>query len=53
MVLNVRRDHNAYYGREEGERGMEVEEEGGTFRLHCHHRNDSCIEMGSDVSHFH
>ena len=21
--------------------------------LHCHHRNDSCIKMGSDDSHFH
>ena len=20
--------------------------------LHCHHQNDSCIEMGSDESHF-
>ena len=20
--------------------------------LHCHHRNDSCTEMGSDESHF-
>ena len=20
--------------------------------LHCHHHNDSCIKMGSDVSHF-
>ena len=20
--------------------------------LHCHHQNDSCITMGSDVSHF-
>ena len=20
--------------------------------LHCYHQNDSCIEMGSDVSHF-
>ena len=20
--------------------------------LHCHHQNDSCIEMGSDKSHF-
>ena len=20
--------------------------------LHCHHQNDSCIQMGSDVSHF-
>ena len=20
--------------------------------LHCHHRNDSCIKMGSDGSHF-
>ena len=20
--------------------------------IHCHHQNDSCIKMGSDVSHF-
>ena len=20
--------------------------------LHCHHQNDSCVKMGSDVSHF-
>ena len=20
--------------------------------LHCHHQNDSCIEMGSDENHF-
>ena len=20
--------------------------------LHCHHKNDSCIKMGSDESHF-
>ena len=20
--------------------------------LHCHHQNDSCIQMGSDASHF-
>ena len=33
---------------------MEVGEEGDYIylSLHCHHQNDSCIEMGSDESHF-
>ena len=37
-----------------GGRGSEV---GGKreiiyLSIHCHHRNDSCIKMGSDESHF-
>ena len=41
-----------------GEGGVEVGEVGGGgggiiyLSLHCHHQNDSCIEMGSDESHF-
>ena len=32
---------------------MEVgEEREYTLSLHCHHQNDSCIQMGSDESHF-
>ena len=33
---------------------MEVGEEGDYIylSLYCHHRNDSCIKMGSDESHF-
>jgi len=34
---------------------MEVGDEGDYkiyLSLHCHHQNDSCIKMGSDVSHF-
>ena len=39
---------------------MEVGEGGGKeiiylslyLSLHCHHQNDSCIQMGSDESHF-
>ena len=33
---------------------MEVGEEGDYIYLsiRCHHRNDSCIRMGSDESHF-
>ena len=27
-------------------------EEGDYISPHCHHQNDSCIKMGSDVSHF-
>ena len=53
MVLNVHRNHMAYYGWGEGG-GLEV---GGKreiiyLSLHCHHQNDSCIKMGSDESHF-
>ena len=46
-------------GKREGERMGEGE---GVWRwgrreiiylsLHCHHHNDSCIQMGSDASHF-
>ena len=33
---------------------MEMGEEGDIIylSLHCHHQNDSCIKMGSDVSRF-
>ena len=32
---------------------MEVRERESIYlSLHCHHRNDSCIKMGSDESHF-
>ena len=42
---------------EEGEEGMEVREEGEEgyyvyLSLHCQKQNDSCIQMGSDESHF-
>ena len=34
--------------------GTEVEGEGDLLYqwLHCHHKHDSCIKMGSDESHF-
>ena len=56
MVLNVHRNHKAYYGRGEGggDRGVG----GGGEReiiyllLHCHRQNDFCIKLGSDESHF-
>ena len=53
MVLNVHRNHKAYYGRGEGGRGKEVGE--GEFMylsLHCHHQNNFCINVGSNDSHF-
>ena len=54
MVLNLHRNHKAYYRRvEEVEGGMEVGEEGDyILSLHCHHQSDSCIKMGSDERHF-
>ena len=55
MVLNVHRNHKSYPGRVEGgEGGMEVGGEGDYLylSLHCHHRNDFCIKVGSDESHF-
>ena len=55
MVLNVHRNHMAYYGwGDEGEGDMEVggEREITYLSLHYHHQNDSCIKMGSDESHF-
>ena len=54
MVLNVHRNHKAYYG--QGERGKGVwrwgEREIIYLSLHCHHQTESCIKMGSDESHF-
>ena len=53
MVLNVHRNHKAYWGRGDGwQGGMEAGEEGDYISvakeggyiylsLHCHHRNDS------------
>ena len=56
MVLNVHRNHKAYLGRGEGGGGEGVwrwgEREIIYLSLHCHHQNDSCIQMGSDESHF-
>ena len=56
MVLNVHRNHKAYWGREEGGKGgMEaVGEERGDYlsaTRQCRHQNDSCLKMGSDESH--
>ena len=54
MVLNVHRNNKACWGR--GERGGGVNEGGGgggvCLLLHCHHKNDSCIKMGSNERHF-
>ena len=54
IVLNVHRNHKAYYGREEGRKGVWRwgKREIIYLSLHCHHQNDSCIKMGSDESHF-
>ena len=54
MVLNVHRNHKAYYRRGEGGKGgMEVGERDIIYlSLHCHHHNDSCIKMDSDENHF-
>ena len=55
MVLNVHRNHKAYWGRGQG-RGQGYggggEREITYLSPHCHHQNDSCIKMGSDESHF-
>ena len=45
MVLNVHRNHEAYWGREGGGEYIIY------LLLHCHHQNDSCIKTGSDESH--
>ena len=56
MVLNVRRNHKAYYRWGEGGGGGVIwrwgKRENKYFSLHCHHQNDSCIKVGSDVSRF-
>ena len=55
VVLNVNRNHKAYWGR--GEEGGEGVRRWGKREiiylslLHCHNQNDSCIKMGSDESH--
>ena len=49
MVMYIHRNHKYYYEWVNGGRGR-----GRSYlSLHCHHQNDSCIKMGSDVSHFH
>ena len=54
MVLNVHRNHKAYYNIKDGRRGYG----GGGKReiiylsLHSHHQNDYCTKMGKDESHF-
>ena len=61
MVLNVHRNHKAYWV--QGEEKRKKKRGGGYvwrwgerdiiyLSLHCHHQNDSCIKMGSDESHF-
>ena len=62
MVLNIHRNHKAYWGRVEGGgKGFGCGGGGGGaggkreiiyLSLHCHQQNDSCIKMGSDESHF-
>ena len=57
MVLNVHRNHKAYYNirdREKGGKGVWRwgEREIIYLSLHCHHQNDFCIKMGSDERHF-
>ena len=54
MMLNVHRNRKAYYGREDGGNGVWRwgEREITYLSLHCHHQNYSCIQMGSDESHF-
>ena len=53
-MLNVRRNHKAYYG--QGEVGKWVwrcgEREIIYLSLHCHHLNDSRIKKDNDESHF-
>ena len=55
MVLNVHRNHEAYYNRD-WEKGEEIcrwgEREIIYISLCCYHQNDSCIKMGSDESRF-
>ena len=57
MVLNVHRNHTAYWDGEKGDNGGRGYGGGGKREikyqsLHCHHQNNSCIKMGSNESHF-
>ena len=51
-MLNVHRNHKAYYNISDWEKGEEGE--GGIIylSLHCHNEHDSCLKMGSHGSHF-
>ena len=52
-MFNIHRNNKVYQGRGEGEGVVVVGEEGDIYLLlHCHHQNDSCINIGSDDSHF-
>ena len=50
-MLNVHRNHKAYWGQGEGGKGV-WRSEILYLPLHCHHQNDSCIKMDSDESRF-
>ena len=56
MLLNVHRNHMAYWGGGEKVKGVrrwwKREMNIIYLSLHCHHQNDSCDKMGSDESHF-
>ena len=54
MVLNVHRNHKAYWGRGKGWKGGMGwgQREIIYLSLHCHHQNDSCIKMGRDENYF-
>ena len=56
MVLNVHKNHKDLIIRD-GEKGRHRvwrrrEREIIDLSLHCHHRNDFCIKLGSDEGHF-
>ena len=58
-MLNIHRNHKAYWGRGQGGGGgggkgvrRWGEREIIYLSLHCHHQNDSCIKVGSDESRF-
>ena len=52
MMLNVHSNHKGLLGRGRGYVWRCGKREIISLSLHCHHRNDSCIKMGSDESHF-
>ena len=54
MMLNIYRNHKAYYNIRDGEKGVWrwLKREIMYLSLRCHHQNDSSIKTGSDESHF-
>ena len=54
MVLNVHRNIKLIRDWEHWGKGVRRwgKRESIYLSLHCHHQNDSCIQMGSDESHF-